>query len=38
VIKNSKILPRKIGYLEIIFPGIRMDRVASALITAADED
>ena len=29
---------RIIGYLEIIFPGIQVDRVATALNTAADED
>jgi len=27
-----------IGYLEIIFPGIQVDRVAYALNAAADED
>ena len=38
VIKNKKLLLRIIGYLEIIFPRIQVDRVATALDTAADED
>jgi len=38
VIKSKKILLKIIGYLENIFPGIQVDRVATALNTAADED
>jgi len=38
VIKSKKLLLRIIGYLEIIFPRIQVDRVATALNTAADED
>ena len=38
VIKRKKLLLRIIDYLEIIFPGIQVDRVATALDTAADED
>ena len=38
VIKNKKLLLRIIGYLEIIFREIQVDRVASALNTAADKD
>jgi len=39
VIKNKKLLLlRIIGYFEIIFHRIHVDRVATALNTAADED
>ena len=39
VIKSKKLLLlRIIGYFEIIFPRIHVDRVATALNTAADED
>jgi len=38
VIKSKKLLLKIIGYLEIIFPGTQVDRVVTALDTAADED
>jgi len=38
MIKSKKLLLRIIGYLEIIFSGIQVDRVAIGLNTVADED